>query len=119
MKKLLLLCTVVFATLSLGSCGISSMTSNNLSETKVVLAEKNFKVVGKAYGSASATYIVGIGGLSRKALRNNAIDEMSNNAKLSGAQTLTNITTYTSIKMITPFYVKATCSATANIIEFE
>ena len=43
---------------------------------------------------------------------------MSKNANLTGAQTLTNITTNVSIKMITPFYVQITYTATANIIEF-
>lgn len=119
MKKLFMVCAVAFTALSFTSCGVTSTASHNLTETKVVLSEKNFKVVGQAYGEATATYIVGFGGLSKKALRNNAINEMSKNAKLTGSQTLTNITTHKSVKMITPLYVQVTCSATANIIEFE
>ena len=118
MKKLFLICAVTFAVLCLGSCGVANTVSNNISTTKVTLSENNFKVVGQAYGEATATYICGIGGFSKKALKNNAINEMSKNANLSGAQSLANITTNVSVKMITPLYMKVTYTATANIIEF-
>ena len=118
MKKLFLICAVAIATLTLGSCGVATHISNSLTETKVVLAENKFKVVGQAYGEATATYICGIGGLSKNALKNNAINEMSKNAKLTGSQTLVNITTNASIKMVTPLYVQITYTATANIVEF-
>ncbi len=118
MKKLGVL-VLLLAVLCLTGCGVASTVSNNFTETQIVLSQNNFKVVGQAYGEAQATYVFGIGGLGRKALRNNAIDQMSKNANLKGAQTLTNVTTHFSIKMITPFYVQLTCSATANIIEFE
>ena len=118
MKKLFLICAVSFAVLCLGSCGVAATISNNFTETKVVLAENNFKVVGQAYGEATAKYILGIGGLSKKALKNNAINEISKNANLTGSQTLTNITTNSSIKMLTPLYMEITYTATANIIEF-
>ena len=118
MKKISALLMLV-AVLCLTGCGVASTTSNNLTETKIVLSENNFKVVGQAYGEAQATYVFGIGGLSKKALRNNAINEMSKNANLTGAQTLANITTNASVKMITPVFVQITYTATANIIEFQ
>ena len=118
MKKLFLVCAVAISALCLGSCGVATSLPLSITETKVMLAENNFKIIGQAYGEASATYICGIGGLSKKALKNNAINEMSKNANLTGAQTLTNITTNASIKMITPFYMQITYSATANIVEF-
>lgn len=118
MKKFSVL-VLLAAALCFTSCGVSQTVSHNVTETKIVLSENNFKVVGQAYGEAQATYVCGIGGLSKKALRNNAINEMSKNANLTGAQTLTNITTQTSIKMITPLYMQVTCSATANIVEFK
>ena len=43
---------------------------------------------------------------------------MSKNANLTGSQTLTNITTNSSIKMLTPLYMEITYTATANIVEF-
>lgn len=122
MKKFLTICAFVAATFSLTGCaGIASMTSNNhnLTQTHVVLSDDNFKVIGHAYGEATATYICGIGGLSKKALYNNAISEMSKNANLSGSQTLTNTTVHYSVAMWTPFYVKMTCCATANIVQFK
>ena len=110
---------LLIAAMCLTGCGAALTVSNNITETQIVLSENNFKVVGQAYGESSATYICGIGGIGRKALRNNAINEMSKNAKLTGAQTLTNITTSHSVKMVTPLYIKVTYSATANIIEFQ
>lgn len=121
MKKLFSICAFVAATLSLTGCGVAStaVTNHNLTQTQVVLQDNNFKVVGQAYGEASATYICGFGGLSKKALYNNAINEMSKNANLHGSQTLTNTTVHYSVAMWTPAYVKVTCSATANIVQFK
>ena len=118
MKNLFKICAVSLAVLCLSSCALKSTNSSNITETKVILSENNFKVVGQAYGESSSTYVFGIGGLSRKSLRNNAISEMSKNAKLTGAQTLTNITTHSTIKMVTPIFMRVTYSATANIVEF-
>lgn len=118
MKKVFMAGAIALATLSLSSCALTSTTSNNITETKVVLSQANFKVVGQAYGEAKATYVLGMGGLRKKALRANAIDEMSRSAHLTGAQTLTDVTTHMSVKMITPLYVEVTCDATANIVEF-
>ena len=120
MKKFLSICAFVAATLSLTGCvGVANTVSNNLTQTQVVLSDNNFKVVGQAYGEASATYICFIGGLSRKALYNNAVSEMTKNANLKGSQTLTNTTMHYSTQMITPFYVKVTCSASATIVQFK
>jgi hypothetical protein len=120
MKKFLSICAFVAATLSLTGCvGVANTVSNNLTQTQVVLSDNNFKVVGQAYGEASATYICGIGGLSRKALYNNAVSEMTRNANLKGSQTLTNTTMHYSAQKITPFYVKVTCSASATIVQFK
>ena len=118
MKKLFKICAVSLAILCLSSCAFKSTFSNNITETKVVLSENNFKVVGQAYGESSSTYIFGFGGISRKSLRNNAISAMSKNANLTGAQTLTNTTVHFNVAMWTPFYIKTTCTATANIVEF-
>ena len=122
MKKLLTICAFVAVALSFTGCsGVASTiaTNHNLTQTQVVLSDNNFKVVGHAYGQTSATYICGIGGLSKRALYNNAISIMAQNANLKGSQTLTNTTVHYSRKMITPFYVKTTCSATGTIIQFK
>lgn len=119
MKRFLAIIAVVAAVLCATSCGASYALSNNQSETKVVLSGNNFEVLGQVSGQASATYIFGIGGLSKKALYTNAVDEMFKNADLSGSQTVVNITTSTAVKMITPFYVVETCMATGTVIEFK
>ena len=121
MKKFFTICAFVAVAFSFTGCiGFSSLTAtnHNLTQTQVVLSENNFQVVGQAYGEATATYICGFCAVSKKALRNNAIHEMTKNANLTGAQTLTNVTVSSSIHMITPLWMEVTYSATANIVQF-
>ena len=68
MKKLLVL-ALVLGSLMLTGCAAHLLTvsNNNLNQTETILTQKNFKVVGQAEGKAVATYICGIGGLSKKA----------------------------------------------------
>ena len=84
----------------------------------MVLSQNNFRVVGQASGTVSGTYVLGMGSLRKKALQANAIDEMLKNAKLTGSQAVVNTSVKQTVKMITPFYVKVTMTATANIVEF-
>lgn len=120
MKRIITISILVISCFVLGSCGLTYMPSmnSNVNETKIVLSERNFNVVGQVQGQASATYICGIGGLSKSALRTNAIDDMTKNAHLKGAQTIANVTTHSTFKMITPFYVKTTFVATGYVVEF-
>ena len=122
MKKLLSIVAFVAVALSFTGCiGLSTMSSanHNLTQTQVVLSDNNFEVVGQAQGDATATYICGFCAVSKKALRENAINEMTKNAKLTGSQTLTNVTVNSSVYMITPFWIQTTYTATANIVEFK
>lgn len=120
MKRLFTIATIALSCLVLSSCGVTYMPgmNSNVNETKIVLSERNFNVLREAQGIASATYVCGIGGLSKTALRSNAIDEMTRNAALKGSQTIANITTHSTFKMITPFYVKVTYVATGYVVEF-
>lgn len=73
MKKLLSrIAMAAAAVLLLASCGVSqNLTSNaNLNQTNVVLSQKNFHVVKTVEAETSATYVFGIGGMSKKALYN-------------------------------------------------
>ena len=70
---------------------------HNMPETKLILKEANYKIVGQVEGEWSATYVFGIGGLSKKSLTNNAISEMYKNANLTGKKQIINITTTNSI----------------------
>lgn len=122
MKKLLSIVAFVAVALSFTGCmGIAQMSSanHNLTQTQVVLSDNNFEVVGQAQGEATATYICGFCAVSKKALRENAINEMTKNAKLTGSQTLTNVTVNSSVYMITPLWIQTTYTATANIVEFK
>ena len=49
-------------------------------ETKLILSEPNYRIVKEVSGEWTATYVFGIGGLSRKSLETNAIGEMYKNA---------------------------------------
>lgn len=102
-------------------CGKSTypVKSYNLSQTQVVLSQKNFRVIGEASGSSSAGYVLGvIGGLSRQAARENAISDMFENAKLSGAQTIVNINVKLHDTRYFVFYTKKIYTATGVIIEY-
>ena len=114
--KLLAIAALMFG---LTSCGVTHhMVSNhNIAQTQLVLSCDNFRVVGDVEGRAAATYVFGIGGLSKRAVRENAIADMYRNAHLTGAQAVNNITTTVKVRMY-PFVVKYEYIASGQIIEF-
>ena len=121
MKKLLSkVVMAIAAVLLLASCGVNShLYSNlNLNQTNVVLSQKNFHVVKNVEAKVSATYVFGIGGISKKALHNNAVAELTKKAGLTGSQALVNVTLHTSGKMILCFG-KVTYFAEGTVIEFD
>lgn len=121
MKKLLSkVVMAVAAVLLLASCGVSqNLTFNsNLNQTNVVLSQKNFHVVKTVSAEVSSTYVFGIGGLSKKALQDNAVAELTKKANLTGSQALVNVTVKNSGKLIL-CYSKFTCHAEATVIEFD
>lgn len=104
----------------LSSCGVNThlVSNQNLSQTQVILHNENFRVLGEASGSATATYILGIGGLSRKAARSNAVSEMYKTARLTGSQTIVNINVHQHVGGVYPLYFKVAYTATGQIVEF-
>ena len=121
MKKILSrVVMAVAAVLLLSGCGINqSLTMNsNLNQTNVVLSQKNFHVVKTVTAEVSATYIFGIGGLSKQALQENAVAELTKKAGLTGSQALVNVTVHNSGKMFA-VYNKITYHAEATVIEFD
>lgn len=121
MKKILSrIAMAVAAVLLLASCGLSqSLTTNaNLNQTNVVLSQKNFHVVKHVQAETSATYVFGIGGLSKKSLYNNAVAELTKKANLTGSQALVNVTVKNSAKLFL-IYGKVTYIAEGTVIEFE
>ena len=63
----------------------------NVTQTQVVLDKANFNVIGTVDGVATATYLLGIGGLSEKSLKGNAIADMYERANLKGSQAIINV----------------------------
>ena len=63
-------------------------------------------------------YFLGIGGLSKKALQNNAVADLTKNAGLTGSQALVNITVKASVAEYI-FVTKVTYYAEATVIEFD
>lgn len=120
MKKLLSFLVASICLMAMTSCGISSqMTVNeNQNQTQVVLSQNNFKVIGTASARQSATYVFGIGGLSKKALESNAVAEMYENAHLVGAQAIVNPSVTTSVEEYLVL-TRVTVYARGTIVEFK
>lgn len=119
MKKLSFVAAIATAGL-MTSCAVSEhLTSNrNVMQTNVELSKNNFQVIGTAQGSATVTRVLGIGGLSLKAIRANACAEMVKNANLSGSQALINVNTEVKQRGIAPLYWKTVVTTCGQVIEF-
>ena len=115
MKKLFILLSLCL----LCSCSahLYNTSNYNVSETQVVLDKANFKVIGTVTGSAQASYLFGIGGLSQKSLKGNAIADMYKNANLTGSQAIINVTLKHRASNIL-VYSQIEYTASGTIIEF-
>lgn len=120
MRKAIILCAVAISCL-FTSCSISrEATSNqNQIQTSVVLSQDNFRVIGNVSGTSKQNYVlIGIGGLSKKSLRESAMSEMLKKAELKGgARAIIN----TNIQYKNQFYLlwgKQKAIATGTVIEF-
>lgn len=121
MKKILTrVAMAVAAVLLLAGCGINQQLAFNANQnqTDVVLSQKNFHVVKTVEAEVSASYIFCFGGLSKKALHDNAIAELTKKADLTGAQALVNVTVHSTGKMFL-VWNKFTYHAEATVIEFD
>jgi uncharacterized secreted protein with C-terminal beta-propeller domain len=121
MKKYLsLIVMAVAAVIFLSSCGASQYLTNNtnLQQTNVVLSQKNFHVVKNVESEVSSTYVFGIGGCSKEALKSNAVANLTKKANLTGSQALINVTVKSSGKFIL-FWNKLTFHASGTVIEFD
>lgn len=117
-KFVFVVCVAVF----LASCAglnTTNYVNNDVVQTSVVLAHNNYRILKEVSGMATSTYILGIGGLSQKALTNNSRTEMFRNANLKDGQAIINIATTVSNKMIVgPIYMQRSAITTGYIIEF-
>ena len=120
MRKMKFLLIATISLLFLSGCGMTSNMASNIyeSQTSVVLSQANFHVVKTVSAEVSSTYFLGLGGINRKSLRNNAVAELTKKANLTGSQALVNITVKSAVKTI--FILnEVTFYAEAIVIEFD
>lgn len=103
----------------LTSCSVSRQATDNrnVTQTEVVLAKKNYKVIGMAEGTSAQNYWFGIGGLSKKSLGESAMSDMYKNANLKGSQAIINVNVSYKNKFIL-IHNQTKAIATGTIIEF-
>ncbi|HNZ68064.1 MAG: DUF6567 family protein [Prolixibacteraceae bacterium] len=113
----LILLTLLF----LSGCGVHTSLVGNLNGnmTNVELTRKNFTVLERISGTSTATYIMGIGGLSNKALIEKAkADMLSRHDLTGGSMAIINLTVEDHVSSFLIFYVKRTVTVSAHLIEF-
>lgn len=120
MKKFLNFYVSVMLIITISSCGVSHafIFNHNQHATQVHLASNNFKVIDKVRGSEEVSYVLLIGGNTKKQLYANAYANMVNNAKLDGSKALVNVLTEEHVGGFPPFYFKRTITVSAHVIEF-
>ena len=97
---------------------LHNSSNSNTTLTNVELTHANYRVVKNVEGFASASYVFGIGGLSRKSVRDNAIADMMRKANMTGSQTIVNVQLKNHFASVLGLYIRISCSATAQVIEF-
>lgn len=111
--------SLVVVTLLTGCSITSNPTKNvNLTQTNVVLQKDNYEIVKTVTAEVSQTYVFGIGGMSRQALRDNAIAELTEKANLKGSQALINVTVKSDVQFAF-IWAKRTFRAYGTVIEFD
>jgi hypothetical protein len=121
MKIIKILTSVLTTSILITSCGIHSAMVININNnvTNVELSEKNFKVIERVSGSSTATYVLGIGGLSNKILFEKAKSNMLAKADLiGGSKAIIYLTTESHISLVYPLFFRRTVIVSGHIIEF-
>ena len=120
MKKLFIGIAAIAVTTMLSGCGMTMFNAMNATgnQARVELADNNFKVIKEVKGHSSATYVFFIGGLSKRAARENAIADMFKSAKLTGSQTITNIYVQQHVTTVLGIYIRVSFAATGQVVEF-
>ncbi|WP_051907833.1 DUF6567 family protein [Flavimarina sp. Hel_I_48] len=118
MKKLLLhtffilLISILFSSCAAGLAG-------SLNDS-AALSSNNFSYVQKnLLGKAQATYVLGIGGMNREAIVNEAKQNMLENYSLKDGQTLANTTVNFKYSNFLGLIATYKCYVTADIVQFK
>jgi hypothetical protein len=119
MKKIVYL-SIIGILFLFSSCashkGLTFNTNNHT--TQVLLSKKNYKIVDKVQGESEAMYILGIGGLSRKAMVAEAKADMVSKADIIGSSKAIINETVEVKHTHFPFVRKYKVIVSAYIIEF-
>ena len=118
MKKLIFL--LIGITFLFSSCAYHDglTTNSNHHTTQVLLSKKNFKVLARVDGEAQATYVFGIGGLSKKALIAEAKANMLSKANIVGGSKAIINETVEIKRSAFPFVGLVNVTVSGHIIEF-
>jgi hypothetical protein len=117
MKRNLLFAVVALVVVSLSSCAtIHSGYMNN----STALSQPNFTYVQKnVQGFSTATYFLGIGGLSKETLVNSAKMNLMDVALLKDNQALVNTTVNFANSYYFGLIITVTCTVSADVVEFK
>lgn len=119
MKNLSYVVILLITTLLCTNCAFNRAPFQDYpAVTEVQLNQANWRIIGTAEGYSRQVYVFGIGGLSQKSLKQNAIADMYKNANLEGTQVIINISTALTSSGLLPFYASKRASARGTIIEF-
>lgn len=120
MKQKLFLGFILLAIIFFTGCGVSTGISNvNNNNTIVELSKKNFKVLQRVSGQSTATYFCLIGGLSNKALIEQARIAMLENANLIGtSRAIINQNVEMHTALVYPVFFRVTVTVSGYIVEF-
>jgi hypothetical protein len=120
MKNYLKITLLGVSLVVMSSCAThNGLTANLKSQnTQVILSQDNFKIGERIEGKANATYVFGIGGLSKKSLLETARTNMYENANLQGSsKALVNETFSTKTSFFLLFW-KHQVNVSADVVEF-
>lgn len=121
MKKIRIYTLLLLLTTFLSSCGIGAalVTNHNQNATEVHLSENNFKVIDQVIGSSETSFVMGIGGMNKRQLYENAYSAMMKKANLmNGSRAIINVMTEEHVNGFAPFYIRRTITVSAQVIEF-
>lgn len=121
MKKISIYFVLSITLIFLNSCGISTafITNQNQNTTEVILSGNNFNVIDQVSGSSEVSYVLAIGGVSKRQLYENAYSTMIKKANLlNGSKAIINVMTEEHISGFAPFFVKRTITVSAQVVEF-
>ena len=113
LKSVLAITIVIFASSCSAYHSGYMANSASLSAANFSYAKQNIK------GEATATYILGIGGLAKETLVDNAKQQMLNANPLKSNQTFANLTVNFKASYYLGVYKTLKCTVTADVVEFK